>query len=341
MKENQKYLTLLNVAACFSVMALHTNGAFWHFTADRSWLWANFLESFFFFAVPLFFMLSGIHLLDFSKRYDIKTFLKKRFTKTFVPFFFWNFLSFLYFWYTQNFSLNLIHPKVLIEGFLQSTYHPFYWFFFPLFSFYLLLPLFSFVQEEKKDTVFAYLALLAFVANVLFPFMALGQPLSFLSSLPFAPLNYVAFYALMGYLLHRHRPVFSVRISLYLLGILGFLLHCLGTQMLSFQAGEIVHTFKGYDKLPAILQALAIFVFFQAGENTWVAKVYEKAKVILPCTFGMYLIHGFLLKKMQQLPFANVYSLSFKLGGAVLLFFLSFFVVKILRKFSFFQKVLP
>lgn len=58
-----QYLTLLNVLSAFSVVFLHTNGCFLHFSTERYWFTANIIESIFYFAVPVFFMISGATLI--------------------------------------------------------------------------------------------------------------------------------------------------------------------------------------------------------------------------------------------------------------------------------------
>ena len=90
------YLDYLNVLSAFAVVMLHTNNVFWTFSYNRYWLSANIIESVFYFAVPIFFMISGATLIDYSKRYSTKTFLKKRFSKTLIPFLFWSILALVY-----------------------------------------------------------------------------------------------------------------------------------------------------------------------------------------------------------------------------------------------------
>ena len=75
----KNYITALNVFAALAVVFLHTNKCFWRFSAERYWATANIIESFFYFAVPVFFMISGATLIDYRERYDTKTFFKKRF----------------------------------------------------------------------------------------------------------------------------------------------------------------------------------------------------------------------------------------------------------------------
>ena len=47
------------------------------------------IESVFYSAVPVFFMITGATLMDCRKRYSTAVFLKKRFTRTVIPYLGW------------------------------------------------------------------------------------------------------------------------------------------------------------------------------------------------------------------------------------------------------------
>lgn len=73
------YIQILGVLSCLAVVVLHTNGCFWDFSYERYWLTANLIENLCYFAVPIFFMISGATLMDYRKRYS--TILQKNFSK--------------------------------------------------------------------------------------------------------------------------------------------------------------------------------------------------------------------------------------------------------------------
>lgn len=89
------YLTTLNVLSCFSVIMLHCNTIYWQAPVGKVWISANFIETAFYFAVPIFFMVSGCTLFDYRKRYSTSTYFHKRFGKTVFPFLVWSFLLML------------------------------------------------------------------------------------------------------------------------------------------------------------------------------------------------------------------------------------------------------
>ena len=95
MKNRIEYISLASVLSAIAVVYLHANGCFWDFSTARYWITANIIESIFYFAVPIFFMISGAMLIDFNKRYSIKEFFKKRIAKTVIPFIIWSFIGLL------------------------------------------------------------------------------------------------------------------------------------------------------------------------------------------------------------------------------------------------------
>ena len=76
---------------------MHVNGCFWELRYERYWITANIIECICYFAVPIFFMISGATLLNYRKRYTTAVFFKKRFGKTLVLFLIWSVISAI--WY--------------------------------------------------------------------------------------------------------------------------------------------------------------------------------------------------------------------------------------------------
>lgn len=84
MENNKKYILyfdLLNIFACFAVVALHVNGAVHTFAKTRNWVSCMFIEALFYFAVPVFFMLTGATLMNYRKDMIPGLSLKKEFSR--------------------------------------------------------------------------------------------------------------------------------------------------------------------------------------------------------------------------------------------------------------------
>lgn len=76
-EERKEYIDILNVISCLAVVLLHTNNAFWRFSYDSYWISANFIECIFYFAVPVFYMITGATIMNYRENIVQKHFLRK------------------------------------------------------------------------------------------------------------------------------------------------------------------------------------------------------------------------------------------------------------------------
>ena len=158
MKENRSYqpaLDVMNIVACIAVIAMHMNGAVWSFSYERYWLTSLIIECVCFWAVPVFFMISGATLLDYRTRYTTWEYFQKRLGRTGVPFLFWSVVSI--FW--AVFVTHGLEPDVLksaplfLDAVLNTRGLSIYWFFPPRFALHRAIPFLSLVQQENPQTV--------------------------------------------------------------------------------------------------------------------------------------------------------------------------------------------
>ena len=154
---NIEYISYLSVISAIAVIILHTNGVFWSFSKARLWITANIIECAFYFAVPIFFMITGITLLDYRDRYDTKTYFKKRITKTVIPFIVWSFIAIAYKLINKSISLNDLSLINIINGILSTKYLSIYWFFIPLFQIYLCIPFLSIIDKKNRNNIYIYI----------------------------------------------------------------------------------------------------------------------------------------------------------------------------------------
>ena len=200
-----EYIDLANVIAAIAVVFLHTNGCFWEFNKSRYWITANLIESVFIFAVPVFFMISSVTLMDYQKRYNTKTFLKKRFSKTVIPFLFWTFVGLVF----DIVFLHTLKPsdltlRVLVDGIINNQFVTIYWFFMPLFGIYLSIPLFASIPEEKRIELFKYLFIIGFIFNGTIPFLLSAMHIDMAWPLGINVVSGYAIFVVMGYLILMH-----------------------------------------------------------------------------------------------------------------------------------------
>ena len=345
-KRKYGYLNLLSVIAAFSVITLHTNEVFWEYNnGEGYWVSALIIESALYFAVPVFFLISGVTLLDFYDRYTTGQYFKKRFVKTVIPFLFWSVVGLLVHVY---FMKDMTFEGMTVRGFINDLmscgkYVSVFWFFRPLFILYIGIPLFAGVEKSRKIKVFTYLAVTALVLDYLMPFLNNAFQIKLYFNLTTLVATYYFIFLLLGYILHHVELPKIARIFIYIGGIVGFLFQSLGTYIYSERAGAIDKTFKEYYNIPAILQGVAIFVLVKYGYR-FVEKSEKLVKVIdflKDYTFAFYLLHWFIIRLITGVIDFDKYSIYWRLFGFIPVALICIIVTWILRKIKIGKYILP
>lgn len=352
MENNKKYILyfdLLNIFACFAVVALHVNGAVHTFAKTRNWVSCMFIEALFYFAVPVFFMLTGATLMNYRKRYDTGDFFKKRIFKTFVPFMIWSIIGICWsIFYTKGMKISDINtPAKFISAVINCKGMGIYWFFPALFSVYLTIPLFSLVDEDKrigKKGIFTYLILVYIVLNVLLPFVCRLTGIQWNSALNAVSCGGYVVWFLIGYLLANTDINKKFRILIYILGLIGFFMYFYLTVQNSFKTGRFDKTYAGYMNIPAIFMGTAVFVLFKYGKWNLIEK-HEKAvrfvRNLSSASFGVYLIHYY-LKDFSIRHFGiDPRSTLYRIVGTFIIYGLSVIIVRVIQKIPVIRKMVP
>ena len=76
------FVFALNIVACFAVVVLHTTLPVYTPWNSLRWVEMVALQAVSVFAVPVFFMISGMNLLGYRDRYSTRDFFRKRLWKT-------------------------------------------------------------------------------------------------------------------------------------------------------------------------------------------------------------------------------------------------------------------
>ena len=290
------YLDVLTVLSCFSVVYLHTNGIFWTHPKGVTWVTANIIETFFYFAVPIFFMITGVTLIDFHERYSIKTYLIKRCKRTLIPFLFWSVIAFFI-----TSTMGGLPQNALKDGFLLAIFNTkilqIYWFFPPLFACYLSIIVLSYIED--KNAIFTFMAGWAFFTYSLLPFCRRFFGLEISGAYGTLISGGHLIFVLLGYLLGKDDIPKTNRFLIYYCGIIGFFLHCYMTIKLSPAGLPINKMFKGYTNFPSVFQAAAVFTFarYQNWSFLFRSKIVTQLfYLVRDASLGVYLIHVFILR---------------------------------------------
>lgn len=188
------------------------NGFAHHYAPNSLWKSSLVFECIFYWAVPIFLMISGANLLDYRKRYDTKTFFKKRFTKILIPWIFWSFLTYLVLFK----NLNIIN---FISKFLRGDIVQIYWF-FPLILFiYCLIPILSPLTENKegRNILWGIVIVIAMFKSILIPLSNIFEFTIPEIASNFIEINGYLIFVILGYLLSVMDVSRVKRIIIYIL----------------------------------------------------------------------------------------------------------------------------
>lgn len=319
--ENKKtWISVANVFACIGVLVLHCDGIYHTFPQGRLWYTSSFLQTLFYWPVPVFFMITGATLINYRNKYSTAVFLKKRIRRTVVPFLCWSIIWMLECHFVGEWSVGGI--KGVIEGIINTTYNSVYWFFIPLFSIYLSMPLLSAINRELRNSVFLYIVVVTFIFTSVLPvtFSLLGMQYNSGLQVAVSGGGYVL-WVLLGYLIAQNDILPRYRYLSYILAIIGSTIQYFGTTALSFADGALNSTLKGYNNFPAVLQGVGVFIAFKY--IPW-EKILKKGKYLFlsmsKYTFGVYLIHMFFVSNAPVMLGIDTASILWRIGGAVLIF---------------------
>ena len=338
----KKYILVLSVISSLAVVMMHANGTFWIFSYEPYWVIANLIECLCYFAVPVFFMISGANLIEYRKKYDTKIYFKKRVIKTGLPYLIWSGIGCAYQVYLGNLTRESFSIRSVINALLNSDFVSVYWFFMPLFGAYLCIPALAMIPENARKNIFKYLIISSFLFNILFPFVCGLIGISYNWNATVASMGGYLFFILAGYYIDHYSIERKVRILIYLSGFVGLLMHFLGTWYLSVQDGTINQTYKGYLTLPCVLYSTAIFLLFK-NMNTGKAVdfLYRKLSYIASTTFGVYLLHWFILDIEQRHIVLDRTLWYCRVGEGIVIFIVAVLIIKVLQKIPIVRKIVP
>ncbi len=338
-------LTFIQIVCAIAVVTLHTNGCFWKFSStERYWCTANIIECLFYFAVPIFFMITGITLLDYTDRYSTKVYFRKRISKVVLPYIAWSIIGLFFRLGTGNLSVNNLSYEWFINSLLSTEgIIDLYWFFRPLFCVYLTIPLFALISKEKKKIAADYILVAGFVINALIPFIRNTLWNGFSWPYSISAISGYLFWIWGGYRIYYYPPTRKEKAIIYLFSVIGLAMHIIGTYTLSMRAGSIQNLYKGYNNVPCILYSFGVFILLR-DIGTWLQKNRKAKKIILflgEYTFPCYLIHWFLLRINDHIIHMDTKNIFYRLLAPYVIYILVICITMCIRKIPIFKKVLP
>ncbi|MGN0404132.1 MAG: acyltransferase [Bariatricus sp.] len=343
MKKRVIYFDLLNITASFGVVAMHCNGIVHSFSNTIPWKQSLIVEVAAYWAVPVFFMLSGATLMEYRSKYTTEVFLKKRAEKTLIPFIAWSILALIFKSLTGAIAIKSLSVRELLSMFINCKIENIYWFFIPLFAVYLCIPVLACLIQDSYRWV-EYMIVVGIATISIAPFLCNVLEIPFNTFMSFPLTGGYVLYVLLGFWLSKADLSKNERILIYLLGIVGAFARYCGTYFLSIKNGELNKLFWGYLNWPALLLAVAVFVWFRYHDWNWLENNSRLGAVVIEmagCSFGVYLTHIFVINIVCSVCNVNVSGGKWRTLGVILVYGISLIVVKILKRIPVIQRVVP
>lgn len=340
-KQRIVYFDALNIAACLAVVFMHCNVLVHAYQPGINWLCSLVIEVVFWWAVPIFLMLSGANLMRYRDRYDTKTFFKKRMLRTFVPFIFWSIAI-----YFLRFGMLATSPTFglteFVSLFMNNGIETVYWFFFPLFALYLAYPVLSCLADRRR--VLWYLAGTFFVLQSVIPPLAtlFGVPWNTEIQQPVA--TGFVFYAVLGYLVSTQDISKKHRLIIYALGIAALIIRFVEMAYLSASLGaKTSYLSTSYASFVGVLPALAVFVFFKYLDFSKLKpKMTSFIGKVSSCSLGVYLIHCILIKDVIfGILHVPLTSIGLRVIAPFVVYALCVMIVLLIKKVPVLNRVVP
>ena len=343
-KKNERvvYFDILNIICMIAVVAMHVNAATHGSPLVRAWKSSFAIDCIFYFAVPVFYMLSGATLYNYREKYDTKTFFKKRLTKIIIPLIYWSIFIYIFKVYISKELtpatgvLNFIN--MVIGNKIEGTFY----FMFDILGIYLTMPLMSLVLKKENNKDLWLIVLLFFIFNGLLPNILPLFKLYLYNSLQVQMGGYIVF-VILGYLLSTTDISKKHRIMIYIGAIIGLIYRYVTTYIWSMEQGVVVRTTWGYTSWHSILLACSVFLIVkELSKKINISNKVEKIlKEVSSCSFGIYLTHIMVITCQSRLLHINHLSWEWRTFGIISTYLISLLVVWILKKIPMFKKVVP
>ena len=336
------YFDILNIIAIIAVVALHMNGIVHKNPGIRAWNTSLIVECLFYFAVPIFIMLSGANLLNYRDRYDTKTFFKKRFLKVLIPYLFW--AIFMFIWKTKTNQLTLDwNFKNVLNAFFNNKEESTYYFMQIILGLYLTIPFLSLTAKKENSKTLLLTIILYFIFNAIFVGVLPLIGINYNSRISIQLSGYII-YLFLGYLLANFEVPKKYRIMIYISALLGLIYRYSTTFYFSKQLGKVYKDNWGYGSWHCFLLAISVFLiikninFIKLEQNKTAVKIIKE---VSGCSFGIYLIHFIVRYYLLDLLNLSEYAWQARTLGIVLVYLISLIIVFVIKRIPILKKVVP
>ena len=143
--------------------------------------------------------------------------------------------------------------------------------------------------------------------------------------------------------MHKFGVSRKVKLIFYSLAVFGFLANLFGSYYLSITAGNLVRPYINLTLFSSMLYPCGLFIFIKYD----LVKIMQNEHVNRTVsfldfyTFGIYLIHYYILQILIKLFNINIHSIIFRLGAPFIVIPISVIIVYAFRKIPLMKNIVP
>lgn len=309
------YPDILRTLTIYAVLIIHVAGTRWysHFGSSE-WFVINGYMSALRWCIPVFFMLSGIIILD--PKYDLS--FKKLFTKS-LP----RLLCALLFWAILYRVLSPITcilldirevttedwTRVYTEILYGTPWHHL-WFMYAIISIYILAPLIRVFTAHAEKKHYVYFLIIYFIFGSVIP--QINQVNTIHLNFGVYDLYHYTGYFIAGYFFSKYDLTKIQKRILYIVGSLTLLWNVVGSTLFAIKNGSGGTQF--FENISPTTMIIAFFIFVLAKDIISNSKSAQKLQgnkwiiLLANCSLGIYLVHDFFNIVLNML---NINSCTF------------------------------
>lgn len=341
------YFDLLNIFATIAVVYLHCNGMVHSFSEGKSWAASLVVEVIFYWAVPIFFMLTGAKTMNYRAKRETRDFLKSRVLRIFFPYLTWSAILFVIRFSGFLFPASSSIPFTLrgfVEALMTNAIEPTYWFFFSMFAVTLSIPVLSLLVDQKKTLWYMVGCAFLFASVAPYMFFFIGLPWN--ADITISVASGYVMYVILGWLLADEEFNLTKRELnlLYLAGAFCLALRYGYTYFSSISLGQVDRLFFNYMSFVAVIPSAALFMWFKNNEPLFSGlSMYRKLIATASgASFGIYLIHKLVLDNVVcGVLGISMNSILLRTIGPLVIYAACALIVLLLKKIPFLRSIVP
>ncbi len=293
--EHIAYFDILRTISMFGVLFMHLSSARLAKPGDIGWGLLVVFDSFFFIAVPIFFMISGALILQSDATKQPHYLLLHRLPRLLIPLAIWsiatNTIPFLADW-VHGRGLDLQAYLTALVSIVAHEAAPPYWFLYYLIPIYLLSPALKAAADGLSETAWKYLGILALLVCIYKTLWTIFPSLQSLRIEIFERLFLFSgclCYFFFGFYLHRSKYHVSNRILTAI--VLVDTVFISAATWLRSTGGSLDQSFQNYNLLFTLILAVSVFLLAKQNAHRFSPRIKRIFAWLATYSFGVYLSH--------------------------------------------------